>query len=150
MDQLTSLEAKLESDCIKIQDVSAKILGFDIKLGDVSIKLDGLGAQIGQMDTKFQRTIQDDERGIRELQDVSIVLISFKDRLSNVLKPVRGAAFDSNGVATGCLPNTRVGLLMEVGDWLANANSPTVFWLSGLAGTGDSVAFPSSFSRVNF
>ncbi|PZD22955.1 AAA-16 domain containing protein [Pyrenophora tritici-repentis] len=35
-----------------------------------------------------------------------------------------------------CLPDTRVGLLREIHDWADGEDSPPIFWLSGLAGTG--------------
>ncbi|CAN9290055.1 unnamed protein product [Alternaria alternata] len=37
-----------------------------------------------------------------------------------------------------CLPDTRVDLLREIHDWADGDNSPSIFWLSGLAGTGKS------------
>lgn len=37
-----------------------------------------------------------------------------------------------------CLPNTRVDLLQEIHTWASRENSSSIFWLSGLAGTGKS------------
>ncbi|KAF2400563.1 hypothetical protein EJ06DRAFT_396946 [Trichodelitschia bisporula] len=37
-----------------------------------------------------------------------------------------------------CLPDTRVKVLGEIGNWADEKNSPSIFWLSGLAGTGKS------------
>jgi hypothetical protein len=37
-----------------------------------------------------------------------------------------------------CLRDTRVGLLQDIHRWAAGADSPCIFWLSGLAGTGKS------------
>ncbi|CAN9240537.1 unnamed protein product [Alternaria alternata] len=37
-----------------------------------------------------------------------------------------------------CLPDTRVDLLREIHDWADGDDSPSIFWLSGLAGTGKS------------
>jgi hypothetical protein len=37
-----------------------------------------------------------------------------------------------------CLPNTRVDLLREIYDWADRKTTPSIFWLSGLAGTGKS------------
>ena len=37
-----------------------------------------------------------------------------------------------------CLPNTRVQLLKMVETWSDNPNSPCIFWLKGMAGTGKS------------
>jgi hypothetical protein len=37
-----------------------------------------------------------------------------------------------------CLPETRVNLLEETYNWVEGKNSPSIFWLNGLAGTGKS------------
>jgi hypothetical protein len=37
-----------------------------------------------------------------------------------------------------CLPDTRVDLLQEIYNWANGQNSPSIFWLNGLAGTGKS------------
>jgi hypothetical protein len=37
-----------------------------------------------------------------------------------------------------CLPNTRVGLLEEIYNWVDSDDKRCIFWLSGLAGTGKS------------
>ena len=37
-----------------------------------------------------------------------------------------------------CLSNTRVDLLREIYSWADRESSPSIFWLSGLAGTGKS------------
>jgi hypothetical protein len=37
-----------------------------------------------------------------------------------------------------CLPDTRVALLQDIYSWSDGVNSPCIFWLSGLAGTGKS------------
>ncbi|OQV11244.1 NACHT domain-containing protein [Cladophialophora immunda] len=37
-----------------------------------------------------------------------------------------------------CLPETRIDLLRKIYDWADRENSPSIFWLSGLAGTGKS------------
>jgi hypothetical protein len=36
----------------------------------------------------------------------------------------------------GCARETRVDILKRIADWAADASSPPIFWLSGLAGTG--------------
>src|SRR5277367_5564390 len=37
-----------------------------------------------------------------------------------------------------CLPNTRVGLLEEIYNWVNSEDERCIYWLSGLAGTGKS------------
>ncbi|KAH7363979.1 hypothetical protein BKA65DRAFT_522586 [Rhexocercosporidium sp. MPI-PUGE-AT-0058] len=38
-----------------------------------------------------------------------------------------------------CLPNTRVGLLEEIYNWVDSEDDRCIFWLNGLAGTGKSI-----------
>lgn len=58
------------------------------------------------------------------------------DRLSIV----EGASFDSSAQehASTCLPNTRVELLSQVAQWAKDRKAASIFWLSGMAGTGKS------------
>ncbi|KAF5564667.1 heterokaryon incompatibility protein het-E-1 [Fusarium napiforme] len=37
-----------------------------------------------------------------------------------------------------CLPDTRVQLLADIDEWIMSAESKTIFWLNGMAGTGKS------------
>jgi cytidylate kinase len=52
----------------------------------------------------------------------------------------RGAAYDSAGneLESMCLENTRVDVLREIHEWVQDPESPTLFWLEGMAGTGKS------------
>ncbi|RSL76873.1 hypothetical protein CEP51_009562 [Fusarium floridanum] len=54
--------------------------------------------------------------------------------------PTAGAAFDhfDNQADVACHPNTRVELLKTIYEWTHEPQSPRVFWLQGLAGTGKS------------
>ncbi|KAF2818057.1 hypothetical protein CC86DRAFT_436486 [Ophiobolus disseminans] len=51
-----------------------------------------------------------------------------------------GASFDSynEGHNARCLPNTRKQLLEEIITWANSKDSKSIFWLSGMAGTGKS------------
>jgi hypothetical protein len=63
----------------------------------------------------------------------------------NVLSPVFSAVFDSRESPDGCMPGTRTDILRSLNTW---AEEPTtalsIFWLSGMAGTGKS-AIAKSF-----
>ncbi|RSL61901.1 hypothetical protein CEP54_005963 [Fusarium duplospermum] len=61
-----------------------------------------------------------------------------EDLLSKL--PTAGAAFDhfNNQAVIACHPNTRVELLKTIYEWTHDPQSPRVFWLQGLAGTGKS------------
>jgi Mrp family chromosome partitioning ATPase len=51
-----------------------------------------------------------------------------------------GASFNSHNEEHNarCLPNTRTALLDEITTWANNKNGKSIFWLSGMAGTGKS------------
>ncbi|KAF2395503.1 hypothetical protein EJ06DRAFT_270558 [Trichodelitschia bisporula] len=48
-----------------------------------------------------------------------------------------------------CLPGTRVDLLQEIHSWVNEENSPSIFWLSGLAGTGKSTVAQTVAARCS-
>ncbi|RYN21505.1 Vegetative incompatibility protein [Alternaria arborescens] len=48
-----------------------------------------------------------------------------------------------------CLPNTRVDLLRKINDWVDGKDSPSIFWLSGLAGTGKSTIAQTVATQYN-
>jgi hypothetical protein len=52
------------------------------------------------------------------------------------LKPVNAAFYDHTEAAHSCLEDTRVDLLATITDWMKDRSSPSVYWLSGAAGTG--------------
>jgi hypothetical protein len=53
----------------------------------------------------------------------------------------KGASYNSHMEEhnTKCLPNTRTDLLHSIKEWVHDTDSPSLFWLSGMAGTGKSV-----------
>jgi hypothetical protein len=56
--------------------------------------------------------------------------------LLKLLAPVKTAFHDRAGAPAPCLEGTRVQLLEDVARWMADTNDKTVFWLTGVAGTG--------------
>jgi phosphoglycolate phosphatase-like HAD superfamily hydrolase len=56
--------------------------------------------------------------------------------LLKLLAPVKTAFHDRAGAPSPCLEGTRVQLLEDVARWMADTNDKTVFWLTGVAGTG--------------
>jgi hypothetical protein len=73
---------------------------------------------------------------------------------TDVLKtiaPVTSAFYDAAGAPAGCLKGTRVDLLKRTYDWLSDGSesSPSVLWLSGLAGTGKSTIARTIAGKVN-
>jgi signal recognition particle GTPase len=56
--------------------------------------------------------------------------------LLKLLAPVKTAFHDRAGAPVPCLEGTRVQLLEDMTRWMADTNDKTVFWLTGVAGTG--------------
>lgn len=48
-----------------------------------------------------------------------------------------------------CLPNTCVDLLQEIYNWADGENSPSIFWLNDLAGTGKSTIARTLVARYS-
>ncbi|KAJ3542335.1 hypothetical protein NM208_g4157 [Fusarium decemcellulare] len=65
---------------------------------------------------------------------------SYSNAVLDRLPIARGAAYDSSDSsdAPKCLENTRVDILREIYEWAGDPASATLFWLSGMAGTGKS------------
>lgn len=64
-------------------------------------------------------------------------LLDFLAMIYDILSPVSKARFDARDSPDGCLPNTRIVLLRDIKDWIeAPTTKLSVFWLSGMAGTG--------------
>ncbi|KAK6511458.1 hypothetical protein TWF481_000374 [Arthrobotrys musiformis] len=63
-----------------------------------------------------------------------------QDMLLDILPFAKDAAYNSRlwEHQDRCLPNTRVELLKQVTAWSEEPNSPPIFWLNGMAGTGKS------------
>lgn len=84
-------------------------------------------------------------------------IIEERELMEKKLSPVLTARFDGNGEPKGCLPRTRGKLLRQISDWISDHNSPNVFCLTGLAGTGKTtiaqsvcIEFPSKTSLTSF
>jgi hypothetical protein len=68
-------------------------------------------------------------------------VFSIDQKLDLAKLPVaQGASYDSHTEEHNarCLPNTRTELLDEITTWANNKDSKSIFWLSGMAGTGKS------------
>ncbi|RSL92442.1 hypothetical protein CEP52_013802 [Fusarium oligoseptatum] len=63
----------------------------------------------------------------------SVPFLGLPDRLPS-------AAFDTKDRenTSSCLPQTRVNLLVEIREWADGKDTPRVYWLKGMAGTGKS------------
>ncbi|KAK6706721.1 hypothetical protein SNK05_010600 [Fusarium graminearum] len=93
-----------------------------------------------------QSVIQDLDRCTKaiysalEVDQTSILLDIDHKIVCDTLPIAEGASFDSHAEEHNptCLPNTREELLRDIGCWIDDDTSKTIFWLNGMAGTGKS------------
>ncbi|KAJ0133904.1 NADH-dependent flavin oxidoreductase nadA [Fusarium oxysporum f. sp. albedinis] len=96
----------------------------------------------------IQSVIQDVHRCTKAIysalevdQTLVSILLDIDHKIALDTLPVaEGALFDSHAEEHNptCLPNTRQELLDDIGHWIDDSNSKTVYWLNGMAGTGKS------------
>ncbi|KAJ7171465.1 hypothetical protein C8R46DRAFT_993588 [Mycena filopes] len=67
--------------------------------------------------------------------------------LLDKLSPIPGSSYDDIGGSGECLPGTRVGVLSELMAWASDPDAPSIYLLTGMAGTGKS-AIARSFARL--
>ncbi|KAH8701383.1 hypothetical protein GQ44DRAFT_54930 [Phaeosphaeriaceae sp. PMI808] len=73
--------------------------------------------------------------------DQAVLVLNIDQKLDLAKLPVAtGASFNSHNEEHNarCLPNTRTELLDEITTWANTKHSKSIFWLSGMAGTGKS------------
>jgi hypothetical protein len=63
--------------------------------------------------------------------------------LLKLLAPVKTAFHNHADAPSACLEGTRVQLLDDIAKWMADTNGKTVYWLTGVAGTGKSTVAKS-------
>ncbi|KAI3584116.1 hypothetical protein IWW34DRAFT_649644 [Fusarium oxysporum f. sp. albedinis] len=105
----------------------------------------------GQLEAteKVAEVLQSLEQKINNLS-VPIQKVDYRTAL-NQLPIAEGASFDSRAEEHNptCLPGTRVELLKAVYRWIGNPDSKTMFWLSGMAGTGKSTIARTVAQRLH-
>jgi Mrp family chromosome partitioning ATPase len=127
---------------------SSDIQGFEKECDKLGIR-----AEIEASNCDRTLSTQDREGQVQVKQDLQKVLKELEkyhklqaslDRIETKidlekLPCVKGAIFDSYGaVHVTCHPATRVDLLRQIQDWDRQPHSKSIFWLSGMAGTGKS------------
>jgi hypothetical protein len=68
-------------------------------------------------------------------------VLSIDQKLDLAKLPIaQGASYNSHDEEHNaqCLPNTRTALLQDITNWAQDKDSKSIFWLSGMAGTGKS------------
>ncbi|KAH7207387.1 hypothetical protein DER44DRAFT_725310 [Fusarium oxysporum] len=105
-------------------------------------------------------------RQLEETKKVAEVLQSLGQKINNLSVPIQnldyrtalnqlpiaeGASYDSRAEEHNptCLPGTRVELLKDVYRWIGDTDSKTIFWLSGMAGTGKSTIARTVAQRLH-
>ena len=75
------------------------------------------------------------------LTDCRTVVLSIDQKLDLARLPIAlGASYDSHTEEHNarCLLNTRTALLQDIANWAQDKDGKSIFWLSGMAGTGKS------------
>ncbi|KAH7087259.1 hypothetical protein BKA62DRAFT_206441 [Auriculariales sp. MPI-PUGE-AT-0066] len=67
--------------------------------------------------------------------------------LMDKLKPILAGTAMGKDAPSGCMQDTRVDLLRDITDWASNPGR-SIFWLTGLAGTGKTAASKSAADRL--
>ncbi|RAQ98842.1 vegetative incompatibility protein HET-E-1 [Stemphylium lycopersici] len=87
--------------------------------------------------------------GFRALKwPFTIVVFNIDQKLDLAKLPVAtGASFNSHNEEHNarCIPNTRTELLDEITTWANNKDGKSIFWLNGMAGTGNRGQLGASF-----
>ncbi|KAH0562075.1 hypothetical protein GP486_003227 [Trichoglossum hirsutum] len=148
------------AQAIRVYQTPALIRTFRAFWGESEIQefekeCDQLGIHVETEASNCDRALsaQDRERTRKLKQDLQSVLREFKnshqiqeslDRMEikldlDKLPYAKGAIFNSYGDNhITCHPATRVDLLRQIQDWAQQADSKSIFWLNGMAGTGKS------------
>ncbi|CAN9182844.1 unnamed protein product [Alternaria alternata] len=130
LEELKSLEAKLDPG--KTRKTMSR-LGFRaLKWPFTSKQVDRIVLNLEGYEQTFSLALQVDQ---------TVVVLNIDQKLDLATLPVAtGASFNSHNEEHNarCLPNTRTELLDEMTRWANNENGKSIFWLSGMAGTGKS------------
>ncbi|GKZ38615.1 hypothetical protein AbraIFM66950_010924 [Aspergillus brasiliensis] len=115
-----------------------------------NLPLTEIQSSIDTEETHLEKWLQMYQQMQRK-QEVNSILLGVDRLLDNIreiaqkielskLPIAEGAHFDSHleEHQGECLENTRVELLDEITDWADDSQGKTIFWLSGVAGTGKS------------
>ncbi|KAJ8130289.1 hypothetical protein O1611_g3342 [Lasiodiplodia mahajangana] len=75
-----------------------------------------------------------------QIDQTNLLLAIDQKTVLSRLPIAAGAAFDSHAEEHNqtCLPDTRVDLFRQIGEWVEDPTAKAVFWLNGMAGTGKS------------
>ncbi|USP75100.1 WD40 repeat protein [Curvularia clavata] len=128
--ELKSLEAKLDPG--KTRKTMSRFGFRALKWPFTSKQVDNIILNLERYEQTFSLVLQVDQ---------TVVVFSIDQKLDLAKLPVAiGASFNSHNEEHNarCLPNTRTELLDKIKKWANNKDEKSIFWLSGMAGTGKS------------
>ncbi|RII21467.1 vegetative incompatibility protein HET-E-1 [Alternaria sp. MG1] len=128
--ELKSLEAKLDTG--KTRKIMSRFGFRALKWPFTSKQVDKIVLNLEGYEQTFSLALQVDQ---------TVVVFNIDQKLDLAKLPVAtGASFNSHNEEHNarCLPNTRTELLDEITTWANNKDDKSIFWLSGMAGTGKS------------
>ncbi|KAI1592502.1 WD40 repeat [Pyrenophora tritici-repentis] len=128
--ELKSLEAKLDPG--KTRKTMSRFGFRALKWPFTSKQVDKIILDLEGYEQTFSLALQVDQ---------TVVVFSIDQKLDLAKLPVAiGASFNSHNEEHNarCLPSTRTELLDEITTWANNKDGKSIFWLSGMAGTGKS------------
>ncbi|KAI4949110.1 hypothetical protein J4E91_005574 [Alternaria rosae] len=128
--ELKSLEAKLDPGTTR-KTMSRLGLGA-LKWPFTSKQVDKIVLNLEGNEQTFSLALQADQ---------TLVVFNIEHKLDLAKLPVAiGASFNSHNEEHNarCLPDTRTKLLDEITTWANDKDGKSIFWLSGMAGTGKS------------
>ncbi|EUC26647.1 hypothetical protein COCCADRAFT_66777, partial [Bipolaris zeicola 26-R-13] len=129
-EELKSLEAKLDPG--KARKTISRFGFHALKWPFTSKQVDKIVLNLERYEQTFSSALQVDQ---------IVAIFSIDQKLDLAKLPVAiGASFNSHNEEHNarCLPNTRTELLDEITTWANNKDGKSIFWLSGMAGTGKS------------
>ncbi|KAF2627243.1 vegetative incompatibility protein HET-E-1 [Macroventuria anomochaeta] len=128
--ELKSLDAKLDPG--KTRKTMSRFGFRALKWPLTSKQVDKIVLDLERYEQTFSLALQVDQ---------TVVVFNIDQKLDLAKLPVAiGASFNSHNEEHNarCLPDTRTELLDEITAWANNKDGKSIFWLSGMAGTGKS------------
>ncbi|KAI1565722.1 WD40 repeat [Pyrenophora tritici-repentis] len=130
LEELKKLEAKLDPG--KTRKTMSRFGFRALKWPFTSKQVDKIVLNLEGYEQTFSLALQVDQ---------TVVVFNIDQKLDLARLPIAiGASFNSYNEEHNarCLPNTRTELLDEITTWANNKDGKSIFWLSGMAGTGKS------------
>ncbi|KAH7348074.1 vegetative incompatibility protein HET-E-1 [Pyrenochaeta sp. MPI-SDFR-AT-0127] len=142
--ELTELESKLElgKNRRPIRPFGMRSLQWPF----TSTQVDKVVSGLEGYERTFTLALQVDQTGLTLGLDRKLTLVAddtqvIRQRIDLINLPIATSASYSSYAEqhnAQCLPNTRTDLLQTIADWATDKDGKSIFWISGMAGTGKS------------